>query len=165
MCKHIIGVAMKLNLTRTECPQEAKREILEGNRGPGRPAKILSAMKKNENRYLAISTELDYTSEEDEATVSNHADQATGSDHAELNSSIENELDNFFEGMPALSSLPSTSAQTEPSTSAQTEPEITSAQTAPLNTVVPSKKRGRKAGSKNKNGTKKSRALTQLNLN
>ena len=45
-----------------------------------------------------------------------------------------------------------------------TNNEPTSSETQPITTVTQPKKRGRKPGFTNKKGTKKSRALTQLNI-
>ena len=70
---------------------------------------------------------------------------------APLNSTTEFELDDYFTDMATVY-LPPTN--NEPTTS----------ETQPITTVTQPTKRGHKPGSTNKKGTKKSRALTQLNI-
>ena len=62
----------------------------------------LLALKRNENRYLAISTELDYISDEEEPDPI--------STDSPINSSIEFELGDFFPAMATNYNAPTTSS-------------------------------------------------------
>ena len=86
---------------------------------------------------------MDYTSEE------NDSEPETSS--TPLNSTTEFELEDYFSEMATVYLPP-------------TNNEPTSSETQPMTTVTQPKKRGRRLGSTNKKGTKKSRALTQLNI-
>ena len=64
MCKHIVGLALRLKLANESIPSAAKLIPLDRQRGVGRPLKCLKALEYQPHRFLSILNPADVNTEE-----------------------------------------------------------------------------------------------------
>ena len=144
VCKHIIGIALRLKLAKS-IPPAAKLIPIDRHRGVGRPANALKALEYQPSVFSSILSE---DEDEDENEINKEvATNAVDSENVELMLALQ------LEAALNCENISSTQIPSQIISSTQ----IPSTSTDLSTQTVTKAKRGRPPGALNKKGTKKTR--------